>query len=359
MSGTPTFTQGTSSLAGKRRQTVKISDTVLPLLPREVFVLGQIYAHSRNARLDLGQHSLQRVVALTPDMPHDAPMSLLKSEPAAPIRTLDELLATAFALEHEAAIYYADFAKRAEREGLPDLARLFESLAEEEREHERHVEEWSQRQLGRLPASSVTTAGLPQTFDIEGLSEVATSRVATAYTLLSIAVRNEDRAFSLWSYIAAQAEADDVREGAETMARQELQHAWQLRRERRQAYHAEGRRRSPVAGNAASLRQCGSAEAFLAMALEQAAERAAGNVATQLRHLAAESRSMAGQLHASGAAADMTSQDVVAVAEMLADRYLEIADNANDEGIVAEAQGLAQRAVLRLASLRDLRRAGA
>jgi rubrerythrin len=54
-----------------------------------------------------------------------------------------------------------------------------------------------------------------------------------------MAVRNEERAFTLWSYIAAQAEEKEIQPAAERMAHEELGHAWLLRRARRAAYRAE------------------------------------------------------------------------------------------------------------------------
>ena len=56
-----------------------------------------------------------------------------------------------------------------------------------------------------------------------------------------MAVRNEERAFAFWSYVAAHAEVAEVRQAAETMAHEELGHVSILRRERRNAFHAERR----------------------------------------------------------------------------------------------------------------------
>jgi rubrerythrin len=53
-----------------------------------------------------------------------------------------------------------------------------------------------------------------------------------------MAVRNEERAFTLWSYIAAQAEEKEIQPAAERMAHEELGHASLLRRARREAYRA-------------------------------------------------------------------------------------------------------------------------
>ena len=46
----------------------------------------------------------------------------------------------------------------------------------------------------------------------------------TPYRVLTIAVRNEERAFAFWSYVAAHADGEEVRLAAETMAKEELEH---------------------------------------------------------------------------------------------------------------------------------------
>jgi hypothetical protein len=61
----------------------------------------------------------------------------------------------------------------------------------------------------------------------------------TPYRALAIAVRNEERAFSLLTHVAANAENTDVRLRAEALALEELQHVALLRAQRRKAFHAE------------------------------------------------------------------------------------------------------------------------
>lgn len=282
-------------------------------------------------------------------------MSLLRSEPPAPVRSLDELLAIAYALEHEAAEHYTAFAMRARQEGLDDLATLFETLAAEERHHEHYVQAWSQQQCGKAPDPAAIRWDLPETFDLAGGTELASSRMATAYRILAVAVQNEDRAFALWSYIAAHADAGGIRDAAESMARQELQHAWELRRARRRAYHAEGLDRTRHAG-AKNLASLGRIEFRLAQSLEQAAMGAQDAAAQELHRLARESRRTAVELSTDNAA-DLQAGgdgDILTVAEQLAEDFLDISDHSADEAEIAQAQALAERAVLRLAQLRAL-----
>lgn len=281
-------------------------------------------------------------------------MSLLKTEPPAPVRSLEELLAIAYVLEHEAAGHYAAFAEQARREDLGDLAALFEQLAAEERHHEHSVEAWSQQLSGKLPDASAVRWEVPETFDLAKGSELASSRLATAYRILSVAVQNEDRAFALWSHIAAHADAAGIREAAETMARQELQHAWQLRRARRQAYHAEGRDKTRNTG-AKTLADLAAGEARLAEQLDRAAA-AGGKDAAELQRMAAESRGLAVELNGNPPAQDSprAEADILSLAERLVEDYLEIGDRAADESVITRSQAMAERAVLRLAQLRAM-----
>lgn len=288
-------------------------------------------------------------------------MTALTSEPPDPVRSLDELLAIAYTLEHEAAEHYAAFAAQARQEGMPDLADLFEKLAAEERHHEHYVQAWSERQAGKAPDPSAVRWEIPATFDLAGGIELASSRLANAYRILAIAVQNEDRAFALWSYIAAHAPAENLRVAAETMARQELQHAWDLRRARRHAYHAEGLTRS-ARGDARMLSTLGQMELRLAQQLEKAAAGMKAASAEELRQLSKEAREAGIALTGTSPAGNADEADTVAenrddiltTAERLVEDYLEISDRSKDEAEIAQAQRLAERAVLRLAQLRAL-----
>ena len=62
-------------------------------------------------------------------------MSLLKTEPAGSVKSLEELFAIAAAMEQEAADRYAEIAERMRREGDPALAEVFERLSADEQGH--------------------------------------------------------------------------------------------------------------------------------------------------------------------------------------------------------------------------------
>lgn len=288
----------------------------------------------------------------------EPPMSLLKMAPPDKVSSLDELFAIAYAMEHEAAARYAELAEHVRAEGHPQLAQLFEQLAAEERSHEGSVVQWSQRHRGRTPDPAAIRWEIPETFDEEAAGELAASHLATAYRVLSMAVRNEERAFAFWTYIAAEAATPEVREAAEQMAREELRHVALVRRARREAYHAERRahpgirKRTP----AESLAEAAVLEARLAGRIEELAAQLADDTGVRAHDLAAQTRAMSAEAArlAPGDAGAVEDLDMLATAERLVEDYLDVGDLARDEKVVSEAQSLAKRAITRLAWLRAL-----
>jgi rubrerythrin len=284
--------------------------------------------------------------------------NLLKSAPPAAVRSLDELFAIAHAMEEEAATHYTQLAERMRSEGHPQLADLFDRLAADEKGHESSVLSWSQRQSGKAPDASAIRWELPKTFDEETAAELASSRLINAYRVLSMAVRNEERAFTLWSYIAAEAATPEIREAAERMAREELEHVSLLRRARRSAYHAERatRPREGATSIDTILAEAAVLEAALADQLQQLESRLTGGDARRAKELAEQARAMAGEAAAMSSAPDRTPMgeegDAQATAERLVETYLDIGDRSRDEALVARVQVLARQAIARLAWLR-------
>ena len=199
-------------------------------------------------------------------------MSLLKAEPPAPVASLPELFAIAHALEQEAASRYATLAAEMEALELPRVAAVFRHLVDEERGHAEHVEDWALGRDRRRPRPSADALAAAR--DLRrggGARRSPRPGLASAYRALSMAVRNEERAFALWTYIAAQAEAPEVREAAERMAGEELRHAALLRRERRRAYR-EDRGTAAGSGAPSPLARAMAAEWRLAALLPVLAE---------------------------------------------------------------------------------------
>lgn len=281
-------------------------------------------------------------------------MSRLKTEPAGPVKSLEELFAIASVLEQEAAERYADIAVRMRSEGNPALAEVFEHLSADEQGHLDNVVHWSQQTKGQNPDPARIRWPLPETFDDEGAA-VANPSLLSAYKVLSMAVRNEERAFAFWTYVAAHAEVAEVRKAAEEMAREELGHVSTLRRERRKAFHAE--RKSPDAAVSARSVSLAELERQLADRLDAAAKQRPQE-RMRLAAFAEEARGLARELERmpfAGEAMDVKQvlpDDAEALAELLAERYLEAGDVLRDESALSKVQHLAGRAINRLAWLR-------
>lgn len=218
-------------------------------------------------------------------------MARLVSEPFIRIETLEDLFAVAAAMEREAVQGYSELAERMHGEDKPDLAEVFERLAAEEAAHLDNVEEWSRRMTGEEPDLSRLRGAPDATFDDEGAGSVA-PELMSAYRAFSMAVRNEERAFAFWTYVAAQSASAELRKAAEQMAREELEHVARLRRERRQAFHRA--RAADADGEGWTL---GALENRVAALLDEAARAATDAGRAQgFEALAAAARARAGML---------------------------------------------------------------
>lgn len=282
-------------------------------------------------------------------------MSFLKSEPADSVKSLEELFAIAAAMEQEAATRYAEIAARMRQEGNPALAEVFEHLSADEQGHLDSVMQWSQRTKGQAPDLARIRWSLPETFDDEGAA-TTDPELVSAYRALSMAVRNEERAFAFWSYVAAHAETPEIRTAAEAMAHEELGHVATLRRERRQAFHAERRQWEALGGPGQP--SLAALEGRLAALLEPLAADVPAHERARLMELAAEARRHAQELERTplsvgrGAPISIVPNDPLVLAELLTDRYLAAGDDPHDEETLERIQGLAGRAIARLAWLR-------
>lgn len=258
-----------------------------------------------------------------------------RSTPGAdtPVESVDDLHALAAGLEAAADAAYARLAARMGGMGRKDLAGLFEGLAQDARQRGGTAE-------ARVPAGG----GLPF-FDDEGMGETAPA-LASAYGAFGMAVRNAQRAFAFWTYVAAHAASDAVREAAEEMASAALARAAGLRRERRRAFHAE---RAAVAG-APSWTLMG-----LELRLAELLTAAAGKAASPA--LAARLAARADEAEARAAALDGTPLNVPPLlktmrpeavahcrptAELLLDGYLDLAETLPTQNARAAAQGYAE-----------------
>jgi len=281
---------------------------------------------------------------------------LLKAEPAGTIHSPDEIFALAHAMEQEAAMRYASLADEMRRQGKVDLAMVFEHLAAEERSHVDSVVRWSKSHLGAPPDPARISWEGPETFDAQTISEITSSALMTPYRALSMAVRNEERAFAFWSYVAAHANQGEIKRAAETMARQELEHVAKLRKERRRAYHEERRSERPSDDEISSDGiDAGILEAKLAQHLEKLAAGLAAGGSGRANELLEETRRMSAEASGFGRfPAEAEQRDPQAIAEMLIEAYLEAAEVARTPSELHRMQDLAQRSIARLAWLTAL-----
>lgn len=165
-------------------------------------------------------------------------MSLLASEPYGNVDSMEQLFAIAAEMEQAAIDGYSRLAERMRRENRPELAEVFDHLVDEEKTHRENVDHWSNAVIGKAPDRSVLGWDPGPSFDDEGAGAIA-PELLSGYRAFAIAVRNEERAFAFWSYLAARAGSDELRAACEQMAREELAHVETLRRERRRAFHVQ------------------------------------------------------------------------------------------------------------------------
>jgi len=170
---------------------------------------------------------------------------LLTRHPETRSATLRDLVGIANAIEQEAVRRYGLLADLMERRGERDTAEAMRTMQKEELAHVTSVARWAKELNEAVPPPEEFEWRLPPEL-AASWDEIAGSALLTPYRAFSIAVRNEERAFSLYIYLSAHAEDARVAGEAEKLAGEELEHAALLRRWRRAAYHKDrgGRSRS-------------------------------------------------------------------------------------------------------------------
>ncbi|GMP02425.1 ferritin-like domain-containing protein [Bradyrhizobium sp. TM239] len=282
--------------------------------------------------------------------------SLLSAEPAGVLESLDELFALAHAMEQEAANRYESLAQDMRGQGKADIAEVFTRLAAAEREHVDSVTQWSQSRRGKSPDPALVRWEAPEALAPEAAAEVKTSRLMTPYRALAMAVRNEERAFAFWSYLAAYSKDPDIKRASEAMAREELGHVATLRKERRRAYHHEHERSSADASTPRPPQiDARRLELRLIAQLGDIEQRLSGPAAVRTRDMRQQTIAMADAAAGLGSfPASMERKDPLEIAEALVDGYLDGAERSSDAAHLESMQHLAERAISRLAWLRSL-----
>lgn len=268
-------------------------------------------------------------------------MSLLRTEPFAAVETIEELLAIANWMEQEAIGNYRDLSGRMHREGRPDMVEVFDRLAAEEAQHLDNVQKWSERLSGSRPDLTKLKWEPAGTFDDEGASTIA-PELLSAYRAFSMAVRNEERAFLFWTYVAAQTDQEQLRLAAEQMAREELGHLTILRQERRRAFHVQKEAREHPAALELPELELRFADLLQSLATRSRdAEPTLAAAAHEARERAAEltRRSFGPSPLLKDGVDPAVSSRVVPLCELLLDCYLDFAERlaADEERTLAQA----------------------
>ena len=268
------------------------------------------------------------------------------------IGSVEELLAVADALEREAVTRYRGLSTRMSRQGEAAMAAQFDTLAALEERHVDKIADRAQGLLGRPPAALRAGWELPTNYG----EDEARGAELSAYQALAFAVRNEERAFAFYVYVAAAAKDSAARALAEDLARDELgEHASILRHRRRRTFHAERPVRVEIPPTLEALRadarrwecEAAAAHAALANALEEAGESEDGAIFRQLA--ADEQQAAAGEKIGAALPQLHSVADGLRLLEQGFDRYALIAEQSHDESVVAEAQRRASEMVARLA----------
>jgi hypothetical protein len=283
-------------------------------------------------------------------------MSRLKADPDAIVGSRAEIFALASALATMAASRYAAVAVRLRGAELTSDADVFESLSAGQTAYRDALLQRAHR-IGCRPDQTRMLRPLPDIFDDEGAMTSAPA-LLTPYRAFAMAVRNDERAFAFWSYIAAHANASDVQKEAEALACERLAQAAVLRCQRRNAFHKQ-RIAQPLSGaESQPVAELAALELRLAELLERHASHANVDGRIQLLEEAVRGRRHARLLDGLPIFSTRPSPMVrlpdepVALAELLAERYLEAADMLLDEQAMVTAQTLAAAAISRLARVK-------
>ena len=155
------------------------------------------------------------------------------------VKTTAELMSIALQAERQTTLRYSRLAESMRAVGNESAAALFERMVMEELQHERLLLEWMAREsIAEVPGIGPLRWRDPFVathYD----DEARDPHYSTPYKALAFAVNNEENAFRFYTQVAAEADSNSLRECAEALAREELEHAELFRAERRRAYHAE------------------------------------------------------------------------------------------------------------------------
>jgi len=154
-------------------------------------------------------------------------------------------MSIALQAEREAIRRYTELSDNMLKASNESAGALFKRLIIEEQEHERLLLKWMKKEsISENPDIGPIKWHDPHistTYD----SDARDPSYSTPYRALAFAVHNEEIAFRFYTHVAANSEQEDIRQYAETLAREELGHAALLRAERRRSFHEERNKNIP------------------------------------------------------------------------------------------------------------------
>jgi rubrerythrin len=263
--------------------------------------------------------------------------------------SLEELMATAIAMEKESVDHYADLAVKMRRAGRQDLAAVFDRLVNDKNAHLKTIVDWFPRPP--VPSKILQSTKAPDhALDCDRPCSVSAEQF-DAYRSFVIAIRDKERAFAFWSHLATNTTLPLVRVAAEQMAHEELEHAKALRRERPRAFpQDQGDRAVPR-----ELHDLAALELELCKLLEERSNMNEGR--EEYRELALEARALSLDLASDplqnpAPVGRSPPRSLAELCEWLADYYVEAADNLSTQSARERAQALANIAIKRLAIIR-------
>lgn len=274
------------------------------------------------------------------------------------IRSVDDLLFVAEAMQREAANLYRELAAHLRKHDDAGVVAEFEALAERQGRRVGEVAARSRSAPGGPAGAMSRDRRLPPAFD----EDEARGAAASPYQALAFAVRNAERAFAFYTYVAAAADNQAVRALAEDLARDELDRASRLRRLRRRAFHHDRPVRVEIPASLETLRSlfrgweksAAAAHVGLADRLESAGQRKEAEI---FRGLASEEETAAADASVVEAPPLAGVDEGLRMLEATFDRLAQISESAKDERVVAELQRLAEGIVARLALVAEALRA--
>jgi rubrerythrin len=290
--------------------------------------------------------------------------------------TLENLAHLTVAVERETTATYCRLAEDMKRLHNPEAVQIFERLVEIEHGYEAEIANWAREldldmdqepDLDHAWTSSGSDGRSPAA---KTEDRAATDLVLTPWQALNMAVQRQQETFEYFSDLAASARDDTVRQQAEKIASQTLEHISLLRLERRQAWRSKERTRlDAVIGLDIPLTlatfEAASGKLFSALRqryLEIATLTYPVNkdAAALLRGLAAAIPDVATGLEPVVGGEATVDDDLAALlrtalreTEVAFDSLMGVAAQAKNEEVVEAAQISAAACVDRLAQLRD------